>query len=75
MLFDCYLCATISTGRGARSENRTAVTFLIGYATLNVNVYLAGFALHNSDGLTNYLTADVSIASGSNIIDYKFSVS
>lgn len=75
VLFNCYLCGAISIGRGDRSQNRTGVTYLVGYATLKVNVYLAGFSLHNSNGLTNYLTADASIPSGSNVINYKFSVS
>lgn len=74
VIFNCHLCSAISTGKGPRSENRTGTTFIVGYAALKVNVYLAGFSLHNSDGLTNTLTADSSIVSGSNVIDYQFSV-
>lgn len=64
----------MNKGKGTRLENRTGSTSIRGYANVKVNVYLAGFNLHNSDGLTNYLTVNASIIIGSNVINYQFGV-
>lgn len=72
VLYNCFLCATLSTGKDLRVEPRTGVTIFIGYSSLFVNVYLSGFSLHNSEGLTNYLSASAEIPGGTNIINYQF---
>lgn len=74
VLFNCHLCTNLRAGRGDRTETRTGVTLFTGYNYLFVNVYLSGFTLRNSDGITNYLRASASIAARSNVINYQFSV-
>lgn len=40
--------------------------------TLQSYVYLAGFRLHNSEGMSNYLAATVSSAALSPVLNYVF---
>ena len=68
------MCTNLRIGRGDRSESRTGVTLFTGKSSLFVNVYLAGFSLRNTDGITNYLKAAATIGSGSSIINYQFTV-
>ena len=35
-------------------------------------MYLAGFRVHNSEGITNYLASTVTIPTGTNILEYTF---
>lgn len=73
ILNECFLCSTLSTSNGSRSETRTATTYFVGYEILTADVFLSGFRVHNSDGITNQLASSASITSFSSQIDYTFS--
>lgn len=70
ILFNCFLCTTLNTGRGDRNETRTGVATLGGQSSLSSKVYLSGFIMQNGEGLNNYLNSSSSIGAGSTTINY-----
>ena len=42
LTFDCFLCSTLNSGNGSRTETQTGTTFFAG-ETLQVTVYFSGF--------------------------------
>ena len=58
--FDCFLCQTLNSGNGTRTETQTGITYFSG-EILQTTVYFSGFQISNTEGITYYLNAAASI--------------